>query len=796
MNTDNTFKPPRKFSILLCIIAAPMVLGGLQLIFLGGTFYYLLAGLALVASAICLWRGAPLGSLIYGGLLIVTLVWALMESGTHLWALATRILPLAVLGLYLLTPSVRRSLYLGTAPPLLQSTASRGVIAVVSVVAIYVVLNGVGYEVNPLTERSGISTVNTRSDWPSYGNDDGGSRYSPLAEISRDNVQDLEVAWVHRTGIGGTFKATPLQVGELLYSCTGGNVLIALNANSGELEWQFDPLIASEQMNPPLTARRYFTTGCRGVAYFEAPSDYQGDCQQRILTATTDARLIAVDALSGERCHGFGDLGEVNLTRHMGNDPLSFNYQTSPPAIVRGKVVVGGFVQDGYGVGQPSGVVRAFDAISGDFAWAWDMGRPGITSEPLAGEVYTRGTPNVWSNFSVDEELGLIYAPTGNETPDYFGSYRMEASEQYASSVVAIEGDTGLPRWSFQTVHHDLWDYDVPAQPVLIDLPDENGNKQKAVLVPTKRSEVFVLNRETGEPFFDIQELPVPQEGGVPEDWVAPTQPFAVDLPHFREDLSEQKMWGLTPLDQLWCRIEYKKMRYDGHLTVPGTDSILQYPGPWGGYNWGSVSVDQLNNLMIVNPVLVGYHLTLIPRDQLPPGEEGRQRGTPYSYKNGSFMSPIGIPCNQPPYGMLAAIDLETRQLLWKRPIGDASHSGPSVKIGGEPIGIKSHLPISVGTPQLGGTVTTGGGVIFMSGTFDNTVRAVDVLTGEELWRADLPQTAHATPMTYRTPGGQQTLIVTVPVYNTTLGAATVRVLPQDQEDPEGGYIIAYRLPN
>lgn len=782
MSTETAAGPPRIFPIFLFVIAAPLILGGVQLAFLGGSFYYLVAGIVLVASGRRLWEGNPIGSLIYGGLLAATVAWALLESGTNLWALAPRVLPFAAIGIWFLLPPLRNSLYQGNPPALFQSTVSRGVVALVTVLTIGVVVSGQGYEVTPLSERSGINTVNTRTDWPSYGNTAGGSRYSPIDQINRENVDDLELAWMHRTGVGGAFKATPLQIGELLYVCTGGNVIIALDAESGDLRWQFDPLIDPEH----LEFARYFTTGCRGVSYYEAPPNYQGECQQRILTATTDARLIAIDALSGARCSRFGDQGEINLTIGMGNDPLIFNFQTSPPGIVRGNAVVGGWVLDNRSVGEPSGVVRAFDAISGEFAWAWDMGRPGINTEPLRGEVYTRGTPNVWSLFSVDEELGLIYAPTGNETPDYFGGQRMESSEQYASSIVAIDGENGSVRWSFQTVHHDLWDWDVPSQPVLIDLPGDNGEKIPAVLVPTKRAEVFVLNRVTGEPIFDIQELPVPQEGGVPEDYVAATQPFTMDLPNFREDMTEAKMWGITPWDQMLCRIEFKKMRYEGHFTVPGTDTIFQFPGNAGGHNWGSVSVDQVNNIMVVNPIIVGNQLTLTHRDDLPEGVEGNQLGTPYSSNTVRFMSPLQVPCNQPPYGVLAAIDLETRQLLWERPIGLAKDSGP--------LGIKTLLPISIGTPQSGGTVTTAGGLIFSAGTFDNTIRATNILNGEELWSNPLPFTAHATPMSYLSPGGKQTIVITVPVFNSTTGTG-FRVLPADQEDPEGGYIMAFRLP-
>lgn len=773
---------PRVFPIILCVIAAPLILGGVQLVFLGGSFYYLLAGLALVACARKLWNGDPTASLIYGGLLVATIAWALLEAGTNLWALLPRIVPLTVIGLWFLTPWLRRTLYSGTPPPLFASSLSRYAVLIGFVVTAYVLIAGSGYTVNPLAPRSTQTAVNSATDWPSYGNTVGGTRYSPLAEINRDNVEDLELAWSFRTGAGGAFKATPLQIGELLYFCTGGNIVIALDADSGELRWQFDPLVSPEH----LEFARYFTTGCRGVSYYAAPPEYDGECKERILTATSDARLIAIDAITGARCSQFGEQGEINLTIGMGNDPLLFNFQTSPPGIVRGNAVVGGWVLDNRSVGEPSGVVRAFNAISGQFAWAWDMGRPGINTEPLRGEVYTRGTPNVWSLFSVDEELGLIYAPTGNETPDYFGGQRMEASEQYASSVVAIDGETGAVRWSYQTTHHDIWDYDVPSQPVLLDLPDASGQVVPAVLVPTKRAEVFVLNRVTGEPLFDIEERPVPQSGGVPEDFVAATQPFAVDLPNFRPDLSERKMWGITPIDQMLCRIEFRKMRYEGHFTVPGIDTILQFPGNAGGHNWGSVSVDEANHIMVVNPLVMSNQLTLYPRDNLPPGVPNNQVGTPYAQTTVRFISPLQIPCQQPPYGVLAAVDLETKQLLWERPIGSAKASGP--------LGIPTRLPLTVGTPQSGGTVTTAGGLIFIAGTFDNTVRAMDLLTGEELWQHPLPYTAQGTPMTYKTSAGAQTVIVTVPVFNST-SAVGFRVLPAAEEDPLGGYVFAYRLP-
>ena len=783
MAITNEISPPRIFPVLIALVATPLLLGGLQLIILGGSAYYLLAGMVLAFCALRLWQRDPSASLLYGGFLVVTCLWSFYESGTQLWALAPRILPFAALGIWFLTPWQRKSLYRGNPPPLFESQIARYAPIGIVLIAVFVFVDGTGYEVKPLSPRSGDNIANTATDWPSYGNTLAGTRYSPLDQININNVAGLELAWTYRTGAGGAFKATPLQIGELLYMCTGGNLIVALDAQSGDLRWQFDPLVDPAH----LSSSRYFTTGCRGVSYYQAPEEYQGECQQRILTNTTDARLIAVDAITGARCSQFGEQGEINLTIGMGNDPLISNFQTSPPGIVRGNIVVGGWVIDNRSVGPPSGVVRAFNAITGNFVWAWDMGRPGNHEEPLRGEVYTRGTPNVWSMFSVDEDLGLIYAPTGNETPDYFGGLRMEASDQYASSVVAIEGETGAVRWSFQTVHHDLWDYDVPSQPTLLDLPGENGEKIPVVLQATKRGEVFVLNRVTGEPVFDIQELPVPQNGSVPEDYVAATQPFTMDLPIFRSEVSEKSMWGITPLDQMWCRIEYKKMRYDGHFTVPGTDTILHNPGATGGFNWGSISVDEVNNIMVVNPLFMANQLTLIPRDELPEGVTGSQLGTPYSHTSNRFLSPLHVPCQQPPYGILGAVDLETKELLWQRPIGTAKHTGP--------LDIPTRLPLTVGTPQTGGTVTTAGGLIFSAGAFDNTVRASSIHDGKELWSQPIPYTAQGTPMSYLSPAGNQTVIVTVPVFNSTRGSG-YEPLSVEEEDPLGGYVFAFRLPN
>ncbi len=779
-------RPLRVFPILLVVLAIPLLLGGWQLNQLGGSTYYLLAGVMLLLSAFTLWRGSIAGSWLYGMLLFGTIYWSFKEVGVDPWSLAPRILPVAVVGLWLLTPWVRKSLYGPSVKPLYSSNIVRAISVFLAMGTIFVLVAGSQYSVNPVPNRAGQTASNTGTDWQAYGNTRAGTRYSPLEQINVDTVSDLEHVWTYRTEIGGSLKGTPIQVDDLLYVCAGGNIVIALDAESGERRWQYDPEIPEEILNA--SGGRYYRTGCRAVTYYEAPTSYRGECQQRILTATTDARLIAIEAKTGRPCIRFGYDGEVDLSVGMGTGvPISYML-TSPPAIVSGNAVVGGWVRDNMTVGEPSGVIRAFNAISGDFVWAWDMGRPGVSSEPPEGEEYTRATPNVWSLFSVDEEREMVFAPTGNETPDFFGAQRLEVSDQFSAAIVALDGRDGSLRWSFQTVHHDIWDYDIPSQPTLIDIPGDDGQVIPALLAPTKRGEIFMLNRVTGQPIAGVEERAVPQQGKVPEEWLSPTQPFSL-FPNFRgPDLTEADMWGITPYDQLWCRIEFKKMRYDGHFTPPGTDWSLYHPGNSGGFNWGSISVDEANHLLVANPLLMVNRQRLIPRSELPEGVQGNQRGTPYAHATSRFISPLEIPCFKPPYGVLALIDLVSLEVLWERPIGTAKESGP--------LAIPSMVPLTIGTPQMGGTVISAGGLIFHSGAFDNTVRAIDVTDGSELWSAPLPWSAHATPMVYQAPqSGKQTLIVTVPVYNTN-SAVAARVTIPENEDPLGGYIMAYRLPD
>lgn len=776
-------RPPRIFAAIVLLVAVAFLYGGVHLIAVGGSPYYVLAGVALVASAVLLWRGDRLGSRIYGALLAATLLWSLDEVGTDLWALATQLGFLSVLGAWLLTPFARRGLYSPQPPPaLLGSSRSKYVAASSALAVIAIVIVGSRNSAGDLLPRNAASTPAatqaSSGEWHHYGNTTHGTRYARLDQIDASNVGGLQEIWHYRTGRAGQFKATPLQIGDLLYVCTAMNVVVALDAETGAKRWEFDPQLKVAPVG--------FNGTCRGVSYYRAPASYSGDCPARIIMGTTDARLMAIDALSGERCQGFGTNGEVDLMKGIGEAKPNIYLVTTPPLIARNLAVVGTRVADNFEVGEPSGVVRAYEALTGKFAWAWDMGRPGVNTEPAAGEEYTRGTPNVWTSMSYDDELGLVYAPTGNSTPDFFGAHRSDASEKYSSSVVALDVTDGSVRWSFQTVHHDVWDYDVPSQPTLVDLPQADGSVVPALVQPTKRGELFLLDRRTGTPIADVEEQPVPQ-GAAEYEWLSKTQPFSTGMPRFRPDVSEADMWGLTPFDQMWCRREFRKMRYEGHFTPPSVEGTFVFPGNAGGFNWGGVAVDEENQLLVATPLIMGSRLALVPRDKVP--KDARrylQLGTPYAADIRMFMSPLEMPCMRPPYGRMAVVDLQTRQVLWNKRLGTTNEIGP--------LGKKVGVRLPMGVPLAAGSIVTQGGLIFFGGGMDRYLRAFDLQTGDELWREYLPAPAQATPMSYLSPRTKrQIVVITVPSAGRFGMAESEEKKPAP--DPLGGHIIAYALP-
>lgn len=777
---------PRVLAVLLILLGLALLAGGVPLAAAGGTWYYLAAGLTLLAAGYFTFRGRTLGASIYGWLLLATVAWALLEVGLDGWGLVARLAFLAVLGLWFLLPRTRRGLHQAPAPALIRDGATRGVLAGIALTVAVLLLADQGGVSGPPPSALGTGTVDpAAAQWAHYGASEGGTRYAPHAQIDRDNVHRLEQAWVYRTGVGGTFKATPLQVGDSLYLCTGQNVVIALDAETGAERWRHDP-----QIDTPKFA---FWDTCRGVTYYDARNGDSppASCPERIYTATTDARLVAVDARSGELCEDFGENGEISLLPGMGEVRPGFYYVTSPPTVARDTLVLGGWVADNQETGEPSGVVRGFDPLTGALKWAWDLGNEGRSELPPAGETYTRGTPNVWSLTSADDELGLVYVPTGNATPDYFGGHRSEAMEKYASSVVALDAETGRARWHFQTTHHDIWDYDVPSQPTLADVPVD-GVVRKAVLVPTKRGQLFMLDRATGEPLAEVTERPVPQTE-VAEEWTTPTQPFATGMPAFdRNPLRGADMWGITPIDHMVCRLWFQGLRYEGPLTPPSLGGTLLNPGVAGGMNWGSIAVDEANRLAVVSVIHMPMMVKLMAREEVTEttqfGIGGPQVGTPYAAYVVPFFSPLFAPCLSPPYGELAVIDLATRELVWRRPIGTSRGWGP--------LGIKLPLSLPMGMFIRAGTVVTGGGLIFTAGVADQRLRAFDVLTGEELLARDIPTTSEATPMSYVSPAsGRQTLLVTLPDSG-ELTLAHDDAAAEDGADGErgGGYVIAYRL--
>ncbi len=798
---------------LLGVYGVALALLGSYLAFLGGSFYYVLAGAALLLVVCWLVKGRVEGLYLYSTTVFLTIPWAWYEAGLDFLALLPRLAFWLVIALWFLTPGYRASL----APSQYRtSLASLSVVVPLLLASLLLVgAAGRGFDVN--TVESPAVTVDSEPtvDWRHYGNSVGGTRFAELEQINSDNVGELKEAWRFRTGVEDDFKMTPLNVDGMLYLCGARNVLIAVDADSGGELWRYDP----EALAP---AKHQYARTCRGVSYYEAPADYTGECPTRIMTATIDARIIAVDARSGQPCASFGEGGEVDLRRGMGIHQPKEYYHTSPPLVAGDKLVVGGLVLDSQNLGLPSGVVRAFDALSGAFLWAWDVGRPGDSTEPGAGEEYTRGTPNVWSLMSFDPELNLIYAPTGNAAPDYFGGARREIDDAWSSSVVALDADSGQPRWSYQTVHHDIWDYDVPAQPVLVDVTVRD-ERVPAVAVPTKTGEIFLLDRRDGTPVHPIPERPVPQDPA-PGEYLSRTQP-ASSLPNFHPYLYERDMWGLTPLDQMVCRIEYRRMRYEGLFTPPTTGGSLQFPANFGGFNWGSVSVDADHGLLVASPMLLANRTLLVTPQQvadagaraalllgddhpavwMDPAEPKPLMGEPdaddpYDHRRIRyygltlpFMSRLGtqVPCFEPPWSRLAVMDLNTGALLWSRPVGSMKNSGP--------FNWRTGLPFQVGTPIRAGTLTTRGDLIFLSSTMDSTVRAFDLRSGEVKWSADLPGSGQSTPMSYFSErSGKQYVIVTVPNpswrYPRDPGTGTYTD-SRNPRDGQGGYVIAYALP-
>lgn len=624
------------------------------------------------------------------------------------------------------------------------------------------------------------------ADWPAYGQNPGGSRYSSLTQITRDNVKDLQVAWIYQTGdvsngsnlaTTSAFEATPILVDGTLYFSTPFNRVIALDPETGAERWTFDPKI-----NLSVRYSEQFTS--RGVStWVDTNRTTQDACHRIIFLATIDARLIALDAATGTQCRDFGRNGQIDLTFGVGEVSQGNYGVTSPPAIIENLVIVGSAIGDNRRVDSERGIVRAFDARTGELRWSWDP----IPREPddpgretWKGENATlTGAANAWSIISVDTERNLVFVPTGSASPDFYGGERL-GSNLYANSVVALNASTGEIVWYFQVVHHDLWDYDVPSQPTLVTV--RRGEEEiPAVAQATKMGHLFLLHRETGEPIFPIEERPVPSSKVLGEEaW--PTQPFPLaPLPLVPQMLTPDDAWGITPWDKSKCRELIQRYSSEGVFTPPSLEGTIIFPGPLGGTNWGSVAFDHERQLLITNTNRVPFVVTLIPREEYaavkaanPDIEISPQWGTPYGMRREPLLSPFVVPCNPPPYGTLVAVNLTNGTVLWEVPLGTLQDMAPW------PIAM---LLGSVGMLNLGGPIVTGGGLVFIGASTDNYLRAFDIETGEELWKGRLPAGGQATPMTYRLREDGKQYVVIAAGGHGKMGTKL------------GDYVVAFALP-
>jgi quinoprotein glucose dehydrogenase len=579
--------------------------------------------------------------------------------------------------------------------------------------------------------------------WPNYGNDAGGGRYSPARQIDRNNVAQLQVAWTYRTGAiqqqtdlihKAAFEATPILVEDKLFLTTPYNHVIALNPQNGVRLWEYDPHVD--------LGKGYSEVSSRGVSAWVDPKAKRGQaCRLRIFMGTLDGRLIALDGETGKPCLDFAEKGEVNLAHDAATaTEWTGGYQvTSAPAIAKDLVITGSSIADNWKVDTGRGIVRAFDARTGQLRWTWNPTPWADKTEPRTG------AGNAWSTLSVDPKEDLVFIPTGSSAPDYYGGIR-KGDDKWANSVVALRASTGKFVWGFQVVHHDLWDYDVASQPTLFTWKDGTP----AIVINTKMGHVFVLNRLTGVPLLPVEERPVPQSD-IPGEQSSPTQPFST-ISLVPERISPSDAWGLTAEDVARCRDQMQASRWDGMFTPPSLQGTLVFPSHVGGVNWGSAAYDPTHHVMVANTNRLIAWVKLIPRDQYGDenkkdqnnriyGEFGEQKGAPYGLYRAFLLSPAKVPCNKPPWGTTEAVDLFTGKQVWDVPLG--------TMIPGR----------QTGSINLGGPMITGGDLVFTAAGMDLFLHAFDLETGKELWKYQLPAGGHATPMTYTFKGKQYVVI-------------------------------------
>jgi quinoprotein glucose dehydrogenase len=767
-----------------------LTIGGVRLASLGGSLYYAIAGIALLACALLLLRRSALALYVMAALIVATLIWAVIEIGLDWWQMAPRGDVLFILGVLMLLPWVGRALFARDQPFWRSSRgALAGALVLASLVGLLAIVTPDGNEWAAKAARAPTAAALSEpgiadGDWPQWGRTLKGQHYSPLAQITPANAKDLKPAWTFHTGdLKGpndpdefTYEVTPIKVGDTLYLCSPHNIVFALDAETGKQRWKFDPHIRADEHQQHMT--------CRGVSWHDEAmpgSPKTGDCPQRIIMATNDARLIALDARTGQLCRSFGTNGQVDTRAGQILPRQGWFQYTSAPLVTAKLIVLGGSIYDNKAEVMPSGVIRAYDVATGKLVWNFDPGNPGSTAPLAPGQHYVPSTPNMWSTASADEALGMVYLPMGMGAIDQWGGKRTPAQETYASTILALDLATGRERWRYQTVHHDLWDMDVPAQPALVDIDVPGHGKVPALIQSTKTGNIFVLDRRTGTPIFPVEERKVPG-GAAPGDFTAPTQPFSSATFFPDRDIREADMWGATTFDQLLCRIAFRGMRYEGPYTPPSLKGTLVFPGNFGVMDWGGMAYDPVRQIAFAHPNYMAFVDQLTPQSEVPANPDatdgGSQKpglnpnkGAPFAVYLNPFLSKLGLPCQAPPWGYVAGMDLRTGKVIYRHKNGTIQDESPIP------------LPIKMGVPSLGGPLVTAGGVAFLGSALDYYLRAYDTATGELLWQARLPNGGQANPMTYLSPASGRQFVVIASGGHGSLGTA------------QGDAIIAYALP-